>query len=84
MLVETKMDLGDKTIYYGELQNGAEKLYTAWWFDNGANHTNSELEWRWKNFTGDPPYSIVNITAKTKDELFAEVNQLKTNNLFQY
>lgn len=56
-------------IYTAELDKGPERLYTAWWYDNGRRHTTSQLAWRWDAATGAPPYALVNVTASTPESL---------------
>lgn len=63
-------------IYTALLQQGDRKLYTAWWYANGTVCTTSQLVWRWDMFCGARPYSLVNITAATEQELNAGVKQV--------
>lgn len=58
-----------RTIYTALLQQGNKQLYTAWWYDNGLVTTISQMEWRWDVLCGAHPYSLVNMTAATEQEL---------------
>ena len=67
-------------IYEGVLEKGVEKLYTAWWYDNGIRQTIAPAEWRWDLIRGGQLYSVVNITAATPAQLRTEVTRvLKTH-----
>lgn len=59
-------------VFEGVLEKDHQRLYTAWWYDNGI-HQTITAEWRWDLIRGAPPYSVVNITAATRAELEAEV-----------
>jgi hypothetical protein len=58
------------------LQNGKESLYTSWWYDNGLNRTIDQLSWRSKMLSGAKPYSVINITAASKQLLVKEVEEV--------
>jgi len=49
------------------------QLYTAWWYDNGIRQTTGPIDWRWDLIRGAPPYSVINITTATREELAAEL-----------
>ena len=69
-------------IYCGILSKGKEKLYTAWWFDNGEYRTLEQLDWRWKALKGDKPFSVINVTATDKATLDKEVERIIRGNVF--
>lgn len=78
-----KEKIGETEVYSGELQQGKNKLYTVWWFDNGFNQTTGQLNWRWRMLKGENKFAIINISAATKEELYKkviEVRQHKTLN----
>lgn len=62
-----------KKVHTATLEKSGSKLFTAWWFDNGANSTTSQLEWRWDMIKGGSNYSVVNITASTSQALSQQV-----------
>lgn len=68
--------IGGHTIYTALLQQQKDKLYTAWWYDNGLVSTSSQLQWRWDVLTGAHPYSLVNVTAASEQELRPAVNEI--------
>ncbi|HJT72564.1 MAG TPA: exosortase N, partial [Chitinophaga sp.] len=67
--VQETMLVNGKKIYTALLQQGNKQLYTAWWYDNGLVTTISQMEWRWDVLCGAHPYSLVNMTAATEQEL---------------
>ncbi|MDX1905425.1 MAG: exosortase N [Bacteroidia bacterium] len=44
-------------------------LYTAWWFENGLHHTTSQLDLRWRQLGGEPPFRLLNLTARSEEDL---------------
>lgn len=66
-------------VFTGILSKGKEKLYTAWWYDNGISTTNSQWIWRWKMLKGMPEFSIINITAISAEALAVEVKKFSAN-----
>lgn len=75
--------LSGYTIYVGELQKGADTLYTAWWMDNGKYRTINQWDWRWRMLKGDGKFNLVNVTVARKEELSQAINTftLQTNEL---
>jgi exosortase N len=61
-------------MYSGILQNGTEQLYTAWWFDNGKQVTIDQFTWRWDMLQGGDRYSIVNVTASSREKMESEIS----------
>ncbi len=71
------------TMYTATLVKGHERLYTAWWYDNGAHHTTSQLAWRWQVLTGAHPFSIINVTAASHAELEAATQTILREGTFR-
>lgn len=61
--------IGNHILYVGELQKGADKLYTAWWMDNGRHRTIDQWDWRWRMFKGEAKFRLVNVTVAQQEEL---------------
>jgi hypothetical protein len=79
-LTESGEDPGG--FYLGKLQKEApdgqrETLYTAWWYDNGAQQTNSQWAWRWAELRGSRPFFLVNVTADNPDTLVVRVRGMR-------
>jgi exosortase N len=68
--------IGDKELFTATLVNGNDKLYSAWWYDNGISHTTNQFEWRWNLVKGSDPYVLVNVTCSSKEKLSNEVKAI--------
>ncbi|RYY96435.1 MAG: hypothetical protein EOO11_13500 [Chitinophagaceae bacterium] len=68
--------VGGTRIYTAHLVQGAGRLYTAWWYSNGAVNTNRQTEWRRLMFLGAPRFAVVNVTAASPAERDREVARL--------
>lgn len=71
--------LGDHTVYIGELQKGASILYTAWWMENGAHRTTDQWDWRWRMARGEANFKLINVTVAQKDQLKPTVMAITQN-----
>jgi exosortase/archaeosortase family protein len=57
-------------VYTAILQNENDRLYMAWWYDNGTRQTIEEWEWRWAGLLGEEQgYRLVNVTCADKHML---------------
>lgn len=68
--------MNGRSVYTATLQQGEEKLYTAWWYENGQQSTTSQLSWRWDVFRGAHTYSLVNVTAANPEQLEKEIGEI--------
>ena len=66
--------------YAGILQKGDERLYTAWWYDNGQTRTVSQAHWRSLDLAGAPGFSLVSVTAAEKGVLGRQVRKMLFRN----
>jgi len=78
----TEEEIGSEKVYMAELVYEKQKLYTAWWFDNGAYRTVSQFDWRWKSLREGDLFSIVNVTAATRAGLEKQVQRILDQKLF--
>jgi exosortase N len=68
-------------VYTATLKKGTDKIYAAWWFDNGTIKTSDQLNWRWAVARGAAPFYLVNINTATPQLLQAmAANFLSRNN----
>jgi exosortase N len=63
-------------VYTGILVKGNEQLHTSWWYDNGTDKTISQLKWRMDMLKGSGNYSIVNVSAVSKEQLIIETGNV--------
>ncbi len=68
-----EIEISGKPIYTAVLERQADKLYSAWWYDNGNYQTTKQIDWRWKAIKGDK-FNLVNVSCGSEQEL---VEQLK-------
>lgn len=68
--------IGGNSVYTGILEKGTDRLYTAWWFDNGSSQTIDPIAWRWDNMKGANNYSVVNVTCNDPGILSEEIKHL--------
>jgi exosortase N len=69
-------NIGTMVVYTAVLQKEKSQLYTAWWYDNGDKCTIEQLDWRWDVLTGGNNYSVVNVSANTKESLMKTAGKL--------
>lgn len=74
------LDLDGQVAYTSCLEKGNDKLYTAWWYDNGNLNTISQFTWRWDSFRNNKPWVLVNVTADSKSELISQIRQVRKIN----
>ena len=74
-------EMGGSKVYTALLQNGSDQLFTAWWYENGSNRTIDQLNWRMDALTGGNNYSVVNVTAASKDLLLKAIIHINHENL---
>lgn len=56
-------------IYTGALTKGQDKIYAAWWFQNGRMKTINQFNWRWRVLKGEPEFYLVNVNAASEAAL---------------
>ena len=76
-----KVRLGTHEIFAAVLDNGTEKLHTAWWYGNGSKAGIDQWAWRWDLLQGAGPYAVVNLTANTEPDLHRELNKIFHHNI---
>lgn len=63
-------------IYTGVIEKEKEKIYTAWWFDNGNIKTTNQFQWRWDAINTNTNYFLLNVSTVSEEQLFLEINKL--------
>jgi len=63
-------------VYTAVLTKNTDRLYTAWWYDNGRKQTISQWNWRWDMMRGAPAYSLVNVTTSRRESLEFEIRKV--------
>ena len=68
--------IAGRNVLTATLIKSNEKLYSAWWYDNGKRSTTNQFKWRWDLLKGSNHYILVNVTCSTKEELNDEVQKI--------
>jgi exosortase N len=76
-----KVQVGHSGFYTGVLVNGNDRLYSAWWYSNGATATVNQLAWRWDMLKNRENYAVINVTCASAEELNKEVKNITGNNI---
>jgi exosortase N len=76
--------IASNTVYTAILDDGAQKLYTAWWYDNGSSRTIDQFTWRWDVFRGANKYALINLTASSETELKAMTAEVMKKQPFNH
>jgi exosortase N len=72
-----KENISGVEVYTGTLEKGSDKIYAAWWFDNGHIKTVNQLQWRWASaINAKRPFYLVNVNTSDPGKLRREINDL--------
>ncbi|GAA4322213.1 exosortase N [Flaviaesturariibacter amylovorans] len=72
--------IGGQAVFTAQLQHEEARLYTAWWYSDGAVHTTRQWEWRERMLRGGRRFAVVNVTAASPAALRREVASLLGGN----
>ncbi|NCD71149.1 exosortase N [Mucilaginibacter agri] len=79
-----KEKIGGVEVYTGLLRKGNDKIYAAWWFDNGETRTIDQLQWRWLALKGNKSFYLVNVNAYSRQNLQKQVKAMLANARYIY
>lgn len=79
---ESLTQFGAHKVYVARLDRDGAAWYTAWWYDNGKDKTTSQVRWRWKTLIQGQGYHLINLTAPTREALYAEVSNWLKQDFF--
>lgn len=60
-------------IYAATLHKERDRIYAAWWFDNGKTKTINQFAWRWSAAKNEGQYYLVNVNAASPQKLREKV-----------
>ncbi len=81
---EAIIDNSEYSYYSFELHKpGSPTLFSCWWYDNGKDHTISQWKWRISSLSNSLPYSVVNVTCGSKEEVTQWTAKLIKNNILK-
>ncbi|WP_158828277.1 exosortase N [Mucilaginibacter lacusdianchii] len=78
-----KQTINGIQLYTGVLKKGKDKLYTAWWFDNGRERSINQVEWRWHALRTEQQFYLVNVSASNAADLNRALGHLLSHNILQ-
>ncbi|AMR34031.1 hypothetical protein A0256_22580 [Mucilaginibacter sp. PAMC 26640] len=70
-------------IYTAILTKKQDKIYAAWWFDNGKVKTVNQFSWRWIAARNEGQFYLVNVNAASPEELHKKSVEMLTGDLFK-
>jgi exosortase N len=68
--------ISNRNVFTAIITNGDDKMYSAWWYDNGINNTTSQFEWRWDLLQGSRHYILINVSCSKKEDLCNEIEKI--------
>ena len=68
-------DINSRVIYSGILEKGENRIYTAWWYQDGRRSTPSEWTWRTESLFNSKSYTLLNFNSDSKEILMEEIEQ---------
>lgn len=71
-----KQLVAGREVYSGVLMKAKDKIYAAWWFDNGSLKTINQFKWRWEAATSGKQFYLINVNAASEAALWAQVKRL--------
>ena len=69
----------DIEIFTAMITNEDDLLYTAWWYDNGAQKTITEMDWRLATLKQGKGFHLINVSSYDQAHLRKEVENLLKN-----
>ena len=75
--------IGDRALFTALLKKEKEELYTAWWYSNGTTHTISQAHLRWELLSGGQQFTLINVTAASRQSLEMELQSIFQNESFK-
>lgn len=63
-------------VFTALLTKGKDRIYAAWWFDDGQTKTIDQLQWRWKSATASRQFYLVNVNATNRNLLTENASRL--------
>lgn len=70
------------SIYTATLVKDNDKIYAAWWFDNGRLKTTNQFAWRWDAARSNSRFYLINVNAATKTQLQQQVTAMLKQDIF--
>lgn len=75
-------NIGGYKVYTAILTKKQDKIYAAWWFDNGKVKTVNQFSWRWQAAKNEGQFYLVNVNAASPEELHQKAGEMLSRNIF--
>nr|WP_294942888.1 exosortase N [uncultured Mucilaginibacter sp.] len=76
-----KENLGGHDVYTATLVKNTDRIYAAWWFDNGRLKTVNQFAWRWAAAKSEGQFYLVNVNASSPQKLTEKIEEIRTQNI---
>lgn len=74
-----KEKMANVDVYTALLTKDSDRIYAAWWFDDGYMSTVDQMAWRWKGLTQSSRFYLINVNASDRNTLASQVKHLLSN-----
>ncbi|MEO7211974.1 exosortase N [Mucilaginibacter sp.] len=71
-----KETIGKHELYTATLVKNTDRIYAAWWFDNGQLKTVNQFAWRWAAAKNEGQFYLVNVNASSPQKLKQKIEEL--------
>jgi exosortase N len=75
--------IGGHGLYTATLVKNTDRIYAAWWFDNGRLKTVNQVAWRWAVAKNDGQFYLVNVNASSPQKLKQKIEELMAPDIFK-
>ncbi|MBD1365062.1 exosortase N [Mucilaginibacter sp. ZT4R22] len=75
--------IGGHGLYTATLVKNTDRIYAAWWFDNGQLKTVNQFTWRWAAAKNDGQFYLVNVNASSPQKLKQKIEELTVLDIFK-
>jgi exosortase N len=77
-----KESISGLDVYTATLFKNTDRLYAAWWFDNGQLKTVNQIAWRWAAAKNEKQFYLVNVNASSPQKLKQKMEEMLAQNIF--
>ena len=78
-----KETISGQGLYTATLVKNTDRIYTAWWFDNGKLKTVNQFAWRWDAAKNDGQFYLVNVNASSPQKLKQKIEELMARDILK-
>jgi exosortase N len=71
--------IGKIPVYIGILQRNTDQIHAVWWFESDNFATSDQIAWRYRAFTEESSFRLVNVNAASREQALAAAKQWLEN-----